>query len=89
MHDAAFTKPPQPRAFISLGPGASIQFGDGVIHGTQDFSGERPAALHGSGTQTAIIWVSFTCDDKGELVVPFLKTAANGVDKIVNGLAAL
>ena len=78
-----------PGASVSLGDGASIQFGDVVIPGGQDFSGKRPAAIAGSGTQTVIVWVSFTFDSNGEQVVPFLKTAVNGVEKIVNDLAAL
>ena len=78
-----------PGASASLGPGASIQFGDVVIPGGQEFSGERPATYYGSGTQTVIVWVSFTFDSNGEQVVPFLKKAVTGVDKIVNELAAL
>ena len=73
----------------SLGQGALIQLGDVVIPGGQDFSGERPAALHGSGTQTVIVWMSFTFDGNGEQVVPFLNTALHSVERIVNELAAL
>ena len=78
-----------PGASISLGSGASIQFGDVVIPGGQEFSGERPATVHRSGTQTVIVWVSFTFDSNGETVLPFLKNAVNQVERIVNELAAL
>jgi len=76
-------------ACSSLDQGASIQIGDLGIPGAQDFSGERPAALHGSGAQTVIVWVSFTFDSNGEQVVPFLNTAVSGIERIVNELAAL
>ena len=78
-----------PGASISMGSGASIQFGDVVIPGGQDFSGERPAMVHGSGTQTVIVWVSFTFDANGETVLPFLKNAISQVEWIVNELAGL
>lgn len=78
-----------PGASVSLGLGASIQFGDVVIPGGQDFSGESPAVFAGSGTQTVFVWVSFKFANNGEQVVPFLKTAVNGVEKMVNELAAL
>ena len=78
-----------PGASSSLGAGASIQLGDAVIPGGQKFSGERPATFHGSGTQTVIIWTSFTFDCNGETVLPFLMNAVNQVERIVNELAAL
>jgi hypothetical protein len=78
-----------PGAGIGLGHGASIQIGDAVIPGGQDISGERPATVHGSGTQNVIVWVSFTFDGNGEVVLPFLQNAVAQVDRIVNELAAL
>ena len=78
-----------PGASASLCPGASIQIGDVVIPGGQSFSGESPAIYYGSGAQTVIVWVSFTFDSNGAEVVPFLKEAISGVERIVNDLAAL
>jgi len=78
-----------PGAGISLGQGASIQLGDAVIPGGQDFSGNRPATVHGSGTQTVVVWVSFTFDSNGEVVLPFLQNAFGQIERIVNELAVL
>ena len=78
-----------PGASISLGSGASIQIGDATIQGGQELSGERPAMMHGLGTQTVIVWVSFTFDSNGEVVLPFIKNAISQVERIVNELAAL
>jgi hypothetical protein len=78
-----------PGAGISVGPGAFIQLGDALIPGGQDFSGERPATIHGSARQTVIVWVSFSFDSNGEPVVPFLKNAVAQVERIVAELSAL
>jgi hypothetical protein len=78
-----------PGASVNLGPGASIQLGDAVIPGTQEFSSERPPNYFGVGTQEVNVWVSFIFDSNGEEVLPFLRTAVAGVERIVNELATI
>ena len=66
-----------------------MQIGDAVIPGAQDFSGERPATFYGPGSQTVILWISFTFASNGEAVMPFLKNAVSQIERIVNELAGL
>ena len=79
----------EPGASTSLRQGAEIQLGAAIIPGGQDFSGDRPATFYGSGTQTVIVWVSFTFDSNGEVVLPFLMNAVLQVERIVNELSVL
>ena len=74
---------------VELGQGAVAQIGDAVIPGHQEFSGEHPATIHGSGTQTVIVWVSLSSIATKRLYFHSLKNAVGQIDRIVNELAAL
>jgi hypothetical protein len=63
--------------------------GDLSFLGDQTVTVDQPAAMYGVGTQTIIVWVSFTFDSNGEQVLPFLTSAVCKVEQIVNDLAAL
>ena len=77
-------------ASISMGPGSSIRLGDGlVIPGGQTFDANRPPVTIGPGKTEVITWVSFNFASNSEPVLPFLGTAVDGVERIVNELASL
>ena len=74
---------------ISMGPGTSIQMGGLVIPGGQTFDAHRPPRTAGQGKVEVVTWVSFDFSSNGEPVLPFLRTALEGVDRIVTELATL
>lgn len=74
-------------ASISLGHGASISFGGLVIPGGQSFDANNPAKIIGQGKQEVITWISFLFSTNNELVLPLLKQALDGTEKIVNELS--
>jgi len=75
-------------ASISIGPGASLQIGDMVIPGGQSFDVNRPPVTIGPGRKEIITWVSFHFSTNDEPVLPLLKQALEGVDRIIRGLSA-
>jgi len=77
-------------ASISVGDGASIQIGGGlVIPGGQTFGVNRPPVTVGPGRAEVVTWVSFEFTSNGKAVIPFLRKAIEGVDRIVNELAMM
>lgn len=76
-------------ASISLGGGASISFGNAHLPGGQVIASGSVPTILGSAQVENITWVSFTFDANGEPVLPFLTTALNGVEMIVDQLKLL
>jgi len=78
-----------PGASISMGPGASIQIGRLTIPGGQSFDVNRPPKTIGPGKKEMITWVSFHFSTNNEPVLPLLRQAIEGVDRIVRELSAM
>jgi hypothetical protein len=60
-----------------------------MIPGGQTLDVNRPPIALGQGQVEVITWVSFSFASNGELVLPFLKAAVDGVGQIVAQLASV
>jgi len=74
-------------ALGSMERGASIRMGRMVIPGGQSFNVNKPPITFGEGEKEIITWVSFHFTSNKQPVMPFLKQALRGVEKIVNELS--
>ena len=75
------------RASIMMTGGASIRVGNALIGGGQVISPESPAQIVGTAKQEVITWVSFTFSSNDEPVLPLLRSALDGTEKIVEELS--
>ena len=75
-------------AAITLGRGAQIRVGDMLIPGGQRIDVNNPPITGGGGKKEVVTWVSFSFTDNGEPVLPFLRSAVEGVATIVRELSA-
>lgn len=74
---------------IFLGPRSLIQIGDMTVPGGQTFGTNIPPVTVGLGIKEVITWVSFYFESNDQPVLPFLKQALVGCERIINELSEL
>lgn len=74
---------------IKMEKGSRFQFGDAIIEGEQTFNAENPPKISGGGYSIVKSWISFHFNQNKIEVLPFLKEAFNGTEKIVEELSKI